>query len=114
MGNDMSLAELLGNLSLETQIIIAGVVVLFVILALLHASNLRDMREREAAHADREMRARLDRLMQKLEGKSIGANGRIVPAVSRPRPLSRTADKKVPAARCPAPVKAQGSVAARR
>ncbi len=42
----MSLAELLGNLSLETQIIIAGLVVLFVILALLHASTLRDTRER--------------------------------------------------------------------
>ncbi|MEQ9315762.1 hypothetical protein [Parvibaculum sp.] len=110
----MSLAELLGNLSLETQIIIAGLVVLFVILALLHASNLRDTREREAAYADREMRARLDRLMQKLEGRNVGANGRIVPAVSRPRPLSRTADKRVPAARCPAPVRSQGGTAARR
>ena len=110
----MSLAELLGNLSLETQIIIAGLLVLFVILSLLHASNLRDMREREAAHADREMKTRLDRLMQKLEGKNIGANGRIVPVVSRPRPLSRAADKRVPAARCPAPVRPQGGIAARR
>ena len=101
----MSVAELLGNLSLEVQIIIAGLVILFLMLAVLHASNLRSMREREAAHADREMRTRLDRLMQRLEGKSVGANGRIVPAVSRPRPLRRTADKRVPAARCPAPAR---------
>lgn len=110
----MSVAELLGSLSLETQIIITGLVVLFVILALLHASNLRTLREREAAHADREMKSRIDRLMQKLEGKSLGANGRIVPAVTRPRPLSRTADKKVPAARCPAHGKGAGGITARR
>lgn len=110
----MSVAELLGNLSLETQIIVVGLVALFVILALLHASNLRSLRDREAAHADREMKARIDRLMQKLEGRNIGANGRIAPAVSWTRPQGRTAVKKVPAARCPVPAKMPGSILAKR
>lgn len=110
----MSVAELLGNMSLETQISVGGLVLLFVILTALHMHSLRTQREQEAARSEREMKARIDALMLKLEGKSRGRSGRLEPAVVRAKPLRRTAEKLVPASRCPAPAAGRSSRSARR
>lgn len=99
----MSVAELLGNMSLETWISIGGLFLLFLILTALHVSSLRAQREQDAARAEREIKARIDALMMKLEGKSMGRSGRINPSVNSVRPIRRAADRLVPAARCPAP-----------
>ena len=101
MGNDMSVAELLGNMSLETQISIGGLIFLVVILTALQVSSRRNQREMEQARSEREMRDRIDALMRKLEGTSkVASSGRV-------RPVRRTADRYVPAARC-------GTVSGRR
>lgn len=99
----MSLAELLGNLSLETQISIGGLIFLVVVLTALQASSRRNQRELEQALAEREMRSRLDQLMLKLDGKNISRNGRLEPSVVRLRPVRRDAEKHIPAARCDKP-----------
>lgn len=104
MGNDMPVAELLGNMSLETQVTIGGLVLLFAMLTALIASNRRNQREMEQLRAEREMKARIEALMRKLEGKAMSRSGRFIPAVARSRPVRRTADRQVPAARCSAPV----------
>lgn len=104
MGNDMSVAELLGRMSLETQVTIGGLVLLFVMLTALIASSRRSQREMEEARSEREIKARIEALMRKLEGKAISRSGRVVPAVARSRPVRRTADRQVPAARCGMPV----------
>lgn len=104
MGNDMSVAELLGSMSLETQVTIGGLVLLFVMLTALIASSRRSQREMEQARGEREMRARIEGLMRKLEGKAISRSGRVVPAVAWSRPVRRTTDRQVPAARCGMPV----------
>jgi hypothetical protein len=75
------------------------------ILTALHLHTRRALREQDALRAEREMAARIDALMRKLEGKN-GRNGRDNPAVARFRPLKRTAEKRVPAARCPSVAKA--------
>lgn len=76
---------------------------MFVILTALHMSSLRAQREQEAARSEREIKARIDALMMKLEGKGVGRGGRVTPSVVRLRPVRRTAEKLVPAARCPSP-----------
>ncbi|ABS64669.1 hypothetical protein Plav_3062 [Parvibaculum lavamentivorans DS-1] len=101
----MTVAELLGNMSMETQISVGGLILLFVILTALHMNSLRNQREQEAARSEREIKARIDALMRKLEGKSLGRGGRITSAVVSARPVRRTAEKLVPASRCPAPAK---------
>ncbi|PKQ07572.1 MAG: hypothetical protein CVT73_08510 [Alphaproteobacteria bacterium HGW-Alphaproteobacteria-12] len=104
MGNDMPVAELLGNMSLETQVTIGGLVLLFAMLTALIASNRRNQREMEQLRAEREMKARIEALMRKLEGKAMSRSGRVIPAVARSRPVRRTADRQVPAARTGKPV----------
>jgi hypothetical protein len=104
MGNDMSVAELLGNMSLETQVTIGGLILLFVMLTALIASSRRNQREMEEARSEREIKERIEALMRKLEGKAISRSGRVMPAVVRSRPVRRTADRQVPAARCGKPV----------
>ncbi|MEQ9227058.1 MAG: hypothetical protein RLO15_11985 [Parvibaculum sp.] len=89
---------------METWISVGGLVLLFLILTALHVSSLRAQREQDAARAEREIKARIDALMMKLEGKSMGRSGRINPSINPARPVRRTADRLVPAARCPAPV----------
>lgn len=94
----MSVAELLGELSRETLITIGGVIFLVVVLTALQVSSRRNSRELEQARSEREIRDRMDALMRKLEagGKTSGMSGRL-------KPVRRTADKYVPAARCGAP-----------
>ncbi len=101
----MSVAELLGNMSLETQISVGGLVLLFLILTALHVSSLRAQREQEAARSEREFKARVDALMRKLEGKSLGRGGRLNPSVVSSRPVRRSAEKLVPASRSGSPAK---------
>lgn len=93
MGDDMPVAELLGNMSQETLISIGGFVFLIVVLTALQVSSRRNQREMEQARTERDMRERIDALMIKLEGTSRAvSSGRI-------RPVQRAADKYVPAAR---------------
>ncbi|PKP79098.1 MAG: hypothetical protein CVT81_01185 [Alphaproteobacteria bacterium HGW-Alphaproteobacteria-3] len=99
MGNDMSVAELLGNMSLETRITIGGLILLFAMLTALITSSRRSQREMEQARAERDIKERIEALMRKLEGKGTSRNGRVIPAVARSRPVRRTADRQVPAAR---------------
>lgn len=96
----MSYVEMFESLSLESQISIGGLVLLLVILTALHVRSLLALRAERAERGAREMSARIDALMRKLEGKT-GKNGRPDPAILRPRPLQRSAAKTVPAARCP-------------
>ena len=100
MGKDMSYVEMIENLSLESQISIGGLLLLLVILTTLHVRSLLALRAERAERSTREMNARIDALMRKLEGKGQ-KNGRLSPAIDRPRPLQRAAAKSVPAARCP-------------
>ncbi|PKQ03892.1 MAG: hypothetical protein CVT72_13765 [Alphaproteobacteria bacterium HGW-Alphaproteobacteria-11] len=96
----MSYVEMLENLSVESQISIGGLLLLLVILTTLHVRSLLALRAERNERSAREMNARIDALMRKLEGNSA-KNGRLSPSVDRPRPLKRTAAKSVPAARCP-------------
>lgn len=97
MGNDMPVAELLGNMSLETLISIGGLIFLVVVLTALQVSSRRNQREMEQARTEREMRERIDALMGKLDGGSRSVSS------ARLRPIRRTADRYVPAARCGKP-----------
>ena len=101
MGNDMSVAELLGNMSLETWIAVGGFIFLVVVLTALQVSSRRTQREMEEARTERDLKLRFDALMRKLEGKG----GRGLSPSGRVRPVRRTADRYVPAARCGAPAK---------
>ncbi|MBA4208829.1 MAG: hypothetical protein C0454_04800 [Parvibaculum sp.] len=104
MGNDMSVAEFLGSLAPETQIIAAGLVFLFVLLTGVQLIYLRSLRAREAVQSESEMNAQLARMMRLLEGKGHrDANGRIPISQARAKPVSRSSERRVPAARCPAP-----------
>ena len=96
----MSFVEMLDNLSLESQVSIGGLLLLLVILTTLHVRSLLALKAERAERSAREMSARIDALMRKLEGRG-GRSGRQEPAVVRPRPLRHRADKSVPAARCP-------------
>lgn len=100
----MSIAELLGSLTLETQIIVAGLLFLVLMLSAVQIAYMRSIRAREAVQTEKAMTAQLNRVVSILEDNGRrGANGRILPAVSRLRPVKRTADRKVPAVRCPSP-----------
>lgn len=100
----MSVAELLGSLTLETQIIVAGLLFLVFMLSAVQIVYMRSIRACEAAQTEKAMTAQLSRVVSILEDNGRrGTNGRILPAVSRLRPVKRTADRKVPAARCPSP-----------
>ena len=104
----MSVAELLGSLTLETQIIAYGLLFLAVLLTAVQVAYMRSIRAREAVQSERAMTAQLSRMVSLLEDNGRrGPSGRILPAQSRFRPIKKTADRKVPAARCPvsAPVK---------
>ncbi len=102
MGKNMSVAELLGSLTLETQIIVAGLLFLVIMLSAVQIVYMRSIRAREAAQAEQAMSAQISRVVSILEDNGRrGANGRLLPAVSRPRPVKRASDRKVPAARCP-------------
>ncbi|MDX5364895.1 MAG: hypothetical protein LPK88_00595 [Alphaproteobacteria bacterium] len=99
----MSVAELLGSLTLETQIIVAGLLFLVFMLSAVQIAYMRSIRAREAAQSERVMSAQISRVVSMLEDNGRrGANGRMLPAVARFRPVKRAADRKVPAARCPA------------
>jgi hypothetical protein len=114
MGIDMSVAELLGSLTLETQIII-GLVFLFTLLTAVQVAYLRSIRAREEVQAERAMNAQLSRVISLLEGKGKrSANGRILPSEARFRPVKRTSDRTVPAARCPRSAPVQRGPGARR
>ena len=111
----MSVAELLGSLTLETQIIVAGLVFLFALLTAVQVAYLRSIRAREAVQTEKAMNAQLSRVVSLLEGKGRrSANGRILPIEARFRPVKRTSDRKVPAARCPGTAPVQRGPGARR
>lgn len=99
----MLVAEFLGSLTLETQIIAAGLLFLVLLLTAVQIIYMRSIRTREAAQTEKAMSAQLSRVVSLLEGNGRrSANGRLLPVKSRFRPVKRTADRTVPAARCPA------------
>lgn len=92
----MSIAELPGGISLETLIIMGGLLLLFVVLAALHLSNL-GIRKREAADEARELRALLGRVIRALEERHM--KDRRTPLPVKQKPTRRVIERKISAAR---------------
>lgn len=110
----MSVAEFFGSLSPQTQILAAGFGFLLALLTGVQLLYIRSIRANEAVQSERAMSAQIARMMRLLEGKGHrDANGRISLSQARLKPILRSSERKVPAARCPAPAKPRARRAGR-